>query len=167
MPGGVEGRDRRRRHDHPVVPVAQIRHRMQHADVGADAHDGHLLRPGRLQQLVQVSFKESRIAPLADQGRLFEKGLELLHHIRLFGPAHAMHGEDLELSIVGIMGVGEKDQLVASAPALLDHGTDPGDRCIAARGGQVARLAKTVEHVDHDGDVRHDQLTGSRRGFGR
>src|SRR6266550_2613117 len=115
MPGRIESRDGRRRHHHPVVPVAQIGHGMQNADVRADAGHGHLLGPGSLEQLVQVGLKESGVAALADQGRVLEKGLELLHHIRLFGPADAMHREDLELSVVWIVGVGEKNQLVAGA----------------------------------------------------
>src|SRR5205807_10626151 len=96
-----------------------------------------------------------------------EKGLELLHHMRLFGPADAMHREDLELSVVWIVGVGEKDQLGAGAPAFVDQIADPADGGAAARGREVARLAKTVENVDHAGDVRHAQPTSSRRGFGR
>ena len=66
-----------------------------------------------------------------------------------------MDGKYLELSVVRIMGIGEKDQLIAGTPTFFDHVTDCGNRRITTRRCQVARLAKTVEDIDHDRDVRH------------
>jgi hypothetical protein len=66
-----------------------------------------------------------------------------------------VHGKDFEFAVVGVVRVGEEDQMVAGLQALLDDLADPRDGGIAARGGEVALFAKAVEDVDHDRDVGH------------
>ena len=78
-----------------------------------------------------------------------------------------MHRENLEFAVVGVVRIGEEDQVVTRLAALLDDFADLRDGGIAAGGGEVAPLAKAVEDVDHDRDVGHGYETSSSRGFGR
>ena len=65
------------------------------------------------------------------------------------------------------MRVRQEDELVARLPARLDGLKDLRDGRVAARRGEVPLLAEAVEHVDHDRDIGHGQVTGSSRAFGR
>jgi hypothetical protein len=66
-----------------------------------------------------------------------------------------VHGEHFEFAVVGVVRIGEEDQVVTGLQTLLDDLADLGDGGITARGGEVALLAKAVEDVDHDRDVGH------------
>src|SRR5919201_3248862 len=166
MAWAVERRNGVRWHDHVVIAIPQVGCGVHDADIGADPNQRDLLGIGGFEPRFQVGFEERRVAPLADQGGVFQEWLQFGHDLGLRGSPHAMDGEDLELSILWIVGIRGKKDLVAGMDAGFDHTLDVRNGRIAARRGKIPKLAEAVLDIDDDGDVRH-QVTSSRRGFGR
>src|SRR5438270_10293347 len=133
MAGGIERLDRGGGHHHAVVAVAEVGDGVHDAYVGAHADYRDLLRLGGPKALLEIGLEEARVAAFTDKRGLMQQRLELRNDLRLDRPPYAVHREDLELTVVRVVRVGQEDQVIACLPAIPDDLADARDGGIAAR----------------------------------
>ena len=84
---------------------------MHHADVGGDTADHELLRRQLYQPVGQVGVEEAAVPLLGNQVAAGDMAGQLGDDIGLLGADYAMDGEDLELQVVGVVVVGQEQDL--------------------------------------------------------
>ena len=129
---------------------------MHHADVCADPHQYYLLWIQGFQSFCQVRLVKSAVPTFLERDGHVVR--QLWDYFTLLGPSDAMHGEHLELQVIGVVGVGNEDDAGACSLFALDQSLDVGDYLTGfiATVQVLPRLHEADEHVHNKHHVAHN-----------
>jgi hypothetical protein len=104
MPWRIIGFDAIFGDNHLVVPVAQIGHGVQNANVSANAHNDNLVRTFSFEISAQTGVVETAVSGfIADKPANIAELYQFINNVSFFGALNAVRREHLEFFIVRLM----------------------------------------------------------------